>query len=249
MRQIMKFCTLAAALALYVFGAYTLRDEIHRFLPQQRTEFETAAPMDENKAENDAGDAEKPRFQHPQLVLDGELTEGTNDLVFVHENGFEVGKERYKDATAEPDVQMDDKRRLHRFSVRIDPENVAMYSVGPEKDPVEPCIFAEGAPDVMLTNHTWRYAVHPYLNALTKFAHEAKSPVVMVVECRYNTANENVPHYVDLKAFTPDDMGGSCSVWVTFYNTDPKRQLDYSTGRWLSTSAPEPSGEGGGANG
>lgn len=236
MRNFMKCCVLLSILAVCAFGGFTLKDEVYRFLPQRQIAEPTKQPQTETTDKTNADEQAKPTFQHPQLFVDGELTEGTTNIAFIHEKGFEVGKDRYKDTTDKPSVQNDDKKRLYRYSVRIAPDDAIMYPGGPEQGPTEPQTFAKDAPAISVTNHTWRYALQPYLSAISDFVKTNDLPVVLVAECRYNTLNDTVPHYVDIKAFTPDDLGQSCNIWVTFYNTDPTRQLDYVSGQWLPTT-------------
>lgn len=256
MRYVLKIISLAGLIVLCIFGAAVIwqSNDLQRFLPQQTQETDPMqTPAQEpNTTKNPDGDA--VTFRQPVLYVDGQEYAGSCDVVYIHENGFEVGKKTYRDQTATPSVTYDEQGRLSGFSVRITPDTLLMYSVAPaEGAAFVNHEFADQAPLVPVTDHTWRDAMHPYLTNIASYVKESGNDVVMVINLEYDGENDRAPHYIDLKAFSVKDLGATCSVWATFYNYDPKQQVDYVHmtyyGQATAEQQPVTETEGGDANG
>lgn len=256
MRHMLKIISLAGLIALCVFGTTVIwqNNDLQRFLPQQTQESDPVRTPSQEQSDADAAGAETVTFRQPVLYIDGQEYEGSCDVVYVHENGFEVGKEAYRDQTSTPSVTYDEQGRLSGFSMRITPETLRMYSVEPNKGAAfVNHEFADQAPLVPVTDHTWRDAMHPYLTNIASYVKASGSDVVVVIGLEYDGENDRAPHYIDLKAFSVKDLGATCSVWATFYNYDPGQQVDYVHltyyGQATAEQQPITETEGGNANG
>lgn len=239
MRHALKILTVLGLAGLCAFGFMALKDtpEMQKLLPSNDPVVIDKAPKPSSETNEEKDPDALPKFEAPTLTLGDEtMDKNIKQTVYLHENGFEVGKTNYKDVTTSPNVSYDNKGRLLRFAVRITDETKLMYTSAPSDSAFTQRTLAKDAPDVQTTDHTWRYALHPYMNALTDYVSKNKTDVIIVVELQYRTDNDKIPHYIDLKAFSEQDLGKGCNVWTTFYNYDPARQVDYVSASWLGQS-------------
>lgn len=257
MRYVLKSITLIGLICVCVFAATVLweSNDLQRFLPQQ-TQEQDPAETNDNTSDGDAATSDgrettQVTFQAPSLYVNGQLTNATNDLAYIHENGFEVGKEALRDQSVTPAVEYDDQGRLSAYTVRITPDTVLVYSVEPSDGAAFVAHqFAKDAPLVPVTDDAWRYAMHPYLNAVGDYVRKSGQGVVMRIELDYDgNDDDQAPRYIDLKAFSAEDLGTTCSVWVTFANRDPERPVDYEALAYFGEADSTDAEEGGGADG
>lgn len=239
MRYIVKALTVTGLVAVCVFGATVIytNNDLQRFLPQQSQSKDVAAPA-QAKTDDDADAENAITFKAPTIYIDGQPVDGKNDAFYVHENGFEVGKTAYADQTIEPTVKHDEHQRVSEYAVRITPDTVLMYSSAPD----DGSAFinhelADNAPLTPVTYDTWKNVLHPYLNAIAKYVRDSNNDVVLVIGLTYDKDTDKAPHYIDVRAFSPHDLGKTCNVWVTVYNYDPDQQVDYTTLTYFGQNA------------
>lgn len=231
MRYIVKALTVTGLIAVCVFGATVIytNNDLQRFLPQQSQGEDVAAPTPA-KTDDATDTGNGVTFKAPTVYIDGKPVDGKNDAFYIHENGFEVGKTAYAGQTVEPTVKYDGLRRVSEYAVRITPDTVLMYSSAPDDGSAfVNHELADNAPLTPVTYDTWKNILHPYLNAIARYVRDSNNDVVLVIGLTYDKDTDKAPHYIDVRAFSPHDLGKTCSVWVTVYDYDPDRQVDYTT--------------------
>lgn len=258
MRYIVKALTVAGLVAVCVFGATVIytNNDLQRFLPQQSQSKDVAASAQAKTDDN--ADAENAiTFKAPTIYIDGQPVTGKNDAFYAHENGFEVGKTAYANQTIEPTVKHDEHQRVSEYAVRITPDTVLMYSSTPDDGSAfVNHELADNTPLVPVTYDTWKNVLHPYLNAIARYVRDSNNDVVLVIGLTYDKDTDKASHYIDVRAFSPHDLGKTCNVWVTVYNYDPDQQVDYTTltyfGQNVETTQPvdpQADAKDGGSNG
>lgn len=239
MRYIVKILTVTGLIAVCVFGATVIytNNDLQRFLPQQSQSKDAASPT-QAKADDAADTENGVTFKAPTAYIDGQPATGKNDAFYIHENGFEVGKTAYADQTIEPTVKYDGLQRVSEYAVRITPDTVLMYSsTTDDGSAFMSHELADNAPLVPVTYDTWKNILHPYLNAIAKYVRDSNADVVLVIGLAYDKDTDKAPHYIDVRAFSPHDLGKTCNVWVTVYNYDPDQQVDYTTLTYFGQNA------------
>lgn len=239
MRYIVKALTVTGLIAVCVFGATVIytNNDLQRFLPQQ-SQGKDAAASTQTKADGDTDAGNGVAFKAPTIYIDGQPATGKNDAFYTHENGFEVGKTAYAGQTIEPTVKHDELQRVSEYAVRITPDTVLMYSSTPDDGSAfVNHELADNAPLVPVTYDTWKNVLHPYLNAIARYVRDSNSDVVLVIGLAYDKDTDKAPHYINVRAFSPHDLGKTCNVWVTVYNYDPDRQVDYTTLTYFGQNA------------
>lgn len=233
MRYIVKTLTVIGLIAVCVFGATVIytNNDLQRFLPQQsQNEDITVTPAQSQTDDDDTDTENDVTFQTPTIYIDGQPVTGQNEAFYVHENNFEVGKTTYVDQTIDPTIKYDERQRVSEYAVRITPDTVLMYASTPDGgNAFVAHELADNTPLVPVTNDAWRNVLHPYLNAIAKYVRDSNNDVVLVIGLTYDKDTDKAPHYIDVKAFSPHDLGKTCNIWVTVYNYDPDQQVDYTT--------------------
>lgn len=239
MRYIVKALTVAGLIAVCVFGATVIytNNDLQRFLPQQSQGKDAAAPA-QAKTDDDADAENGVTFKAPTIYIDGQPVTGKNDAFYIHENGFEVGKTAYADQTIKPTVKYDDRQRVSEYAVRITPDTMLMYPSTPDDGSAfVNHELADNAPLTPVTYDTWKNVLHPYLNAIARYVRDSNNDVVLVIGLAYDKDTDKAPHYIDMRAFSPHDLGKTCNIWVTVYNYDPDQQVDYTTLTYFGQNA------------
>lgn len=239
MRYIVKALTVAGLIAVCVFGATVIytNNDLQRFLPQQSQGKDAAAPA-QAKTDSDADTGNGVTFKAPTVYIDGKPVTGKNDAFYIHENGFEVGKTAYADRTIEPTVKYDEHQRVSEYAVRITPDTTLMYPSTPDDGSAfVNHELADNAPLTPVTYDTWKNVLHPYLNAIARYVRDSNNDVVLVIGLAYDKDTDKAPHYIDVRAFSPHDLGKTCNIWVTVYNYDPDQQVDYTTLTYFGQNA------------
>lgn len=258
MRYIVKALTVTGLIVVCVFGATVIytNNDLQRFLPQQSQSKDVAASA-QAKTDDDADAENGVTFKAPTIYIDGQPVTGKNDAFYVHENGFEVGKTAYADQAIEPTVKYDEHQRVSECAVRITPDTMLMYSSTPDDGSAfVNHELADDAPLTPVTYDTWKNVLHPYLNAIARYVRDSNNDVVLVIGLTYDKDTDKAPHYIDVMAFSPHDLGKTCNTWVTVYNYDPDQQVDYTTltyfGQNVETTqsaGPQADAKDGGSNG
>lgn len=258
MRYIVKALTVTGLIAVCMFGATVIytNNDLQRFLPQQSQSKDVAASA-QAETDSDADAENGVAFKAPTIYIDGQPVTGKNDAFYVHENGFEVGKTAYADQAIEPTVKYDEHQRVSEYAVRITPDTMLMYSSTPDDGSAfVNHELADDAPLTPVTYDTWKNVLHPYLNAITRYVRDSNNDVVLVIGLTYDKDTDKAPHYIDVMAFSPHDLGKTCNTWVTVYNYDPDQQVDYTTltyfGQNVETTqpaGPQADAKDGGSNG
>lgn len=258
MRYIVKALTVTGLIAVCMFGVTVIytNNDLQRFLPQQSQSKDVAASA-QAETDSDADAENGVTFKAPTIYIDGQPVTGKNDAFYVHENGFEVGKTAYADQAIEPTVKYDEHQRVSEYAVRITPDTMLMYSSTPDDGSAfVNHELADDAPLTPVTYDTWKNVLHPYLNAIARYVRDSNNDVVLVIGLTYDKDTDKAPHYIDVMAFSPHDLGKTCNTWVTVYNYDPDQQVDYTTltyfGQNVETTqpaGPQADAKDGGSNG
>lgn len=239
MRYIVKALTVTGLIVVCVFGATVIytNNDLQRFLPQQSQAKDITVPT-QAKTDDDADAENGVTFKAPTIYINGQPVTGKNDAFYIHENGFEVGKTTYANQAIEPTVKYDERRRVSEYAVRITPDTVLMYSSTPDDGSAfVNHELADDAPLVPVTYDTWKNVLHPYLNAIARYVRDSNNDVVLVIGLTYDKDTDKAPHYIDVRAFSPHDLGKICNTWVTVYNYDPDQQVDYTTLTYFGQNA------------
>lgn len=160
----------------------------------------------------------QPKFGNPQEV-------------YVHENGFEIGKTPFQH-TDSPEASIDDLYdRPETVVVRYDGKANAAPDFNTSSDFhslfLKAPLSRQGKQYIFATD-AWHENISPCLKSIAKFAKDNKKPVVLVFTFKYNHQDDKAAEYVTLKAFSQKDLGKALSLNVTFHNFRENSELDYA---------------------
>lgn len=227
MRTIIKSITFIALVCVTIFGAYVLyqNGDLTRFFPDNTAGKDTVAQSTKNHDNNPSKNTKKKK--DPKAFV--APTVGNPSEVFVHENGFEHGKENFKKQGVHETVDMD-KGRVSQVSFRLAQDSVLLYSVGPEdtKAFTEHQLTENGA-TYCFAGTAWQQNMHPYLSSIAQWMKDNKTNVIVVVTFEYSDDKDTAAEYVTLRAFSLEDLGKTLSVNTTFHQYTKDKALDYKT--------------------
>lgn len=145
--------------------------------------------------------------------------------VYVHASGLSYGKTDYVNQSTDAEITYDEDYRLTSATIRLTSENIIEYT-----DSSAIALFGryEILPDViaLITPYTWNTVVYPYMQALSEFA--AEDDIIVITKYIYENDDDVAPHYIDLIAFSIEDLGRACNIWLTINNYDPSYEVDYT---------------------
>lgn len=155
-----------------------------------------------------------------------------SELIYTHTDGLESGKTQLtQDISINEVVDTDTMNRVSEIKIRFTDSNIPMYSKSSSNTYG---LFVSksltGSTTIPITRYTWENALYPYMNALREFVKtNDNNAIICRVRLDYATLNDVAPNYIELSAFTPNDMGLACNIRISVRNYEPDTDIDYRT--------------------
>lgn len=224
MKTLTKIVTFIALVTLTIFGAYVLyiHGDFIKMLPSKINKNNIISNI-ANIHNQNKNPKENPTsaFQEPKVGKPGEI--------FIHENGFEIGKNQFKTQTTKETVVME-KGRVKQVSYKTNKDSVFLYTIGQEDTKA----FAkhkltDNGEKYYFSGQAWEHNIHPYFSSIASWANENKQDVIIVIDFEYTSKDDIAAEYITLRAFSAKDLGKSLSVNTTFHQYADQKILDYKT--------------------